>query len=295
MRYRIEHRTLYRYAQTVVSTQQTLRLSPRNEAHQRPLYWRLHAPGRLAAGVDGFGNLAHTHSLHDRHAAVALTVEGEVEIDPLHDGRLHERGALPPLVFSAPTPLTAADAALLDFTHAQLKRRTAAGLMDFALAVREAVTYRKGSTTVSTPAAQALAQGAGVCQDHAHVFIAGCRALGVPARYVSGYYYTPLTEQVASHAWADAWLAEAGWVSIDITHRVFASDALCRLAVGRDYDSASPVRGVRVGGGDEALEVRVTMRRLSVLEPAVPSPNLPSSNTPAPDVLPAAATEALPG
>ncbi|WP_313387964.1 transglutaminase family protein, partial [Achromobacter aegrifaciens] len=80
-----------------------------------------------------------------------------------------------------------------------------------------------------------------------------------PARYVSGYLYTT-AEHAASHAWADVWLPDVGWTSVDITNRQFASDCHCRLAVARDYDSASPVRGVRSGGGQESMEVSVQVQ-----------------------------------
>jgi transglutaminase-like putative cysteine protease len=99
-----------------------------------------------------------------------------------------------------------------------------------------------------------------VCQDHAHLFIACCRARGVPARYVSGYVDPGHDEEAASHAWADVWVEGDGWVSVDITHRVLARERHCRLAVGRDYLSAAPVRGVRTGGGDESLHVEVSVR-----------------------------------
>lgn len=263
MRYAIEHLTDYRYTHVAVSTEQSLRLSPRDAAHQRVLAWRIRAPGTLSAATDAYGNLTHMHTLHSKHDRVRIEVQGEVELDALHDGRLAERGELPPQVFVAVTPLTAADERLAEFSRRQLKRTTAAGLLEFAQAVRAAIDYEAGTTHVRTTAAEALALGRGVCQDHAHVFIAGCRAAGIPARYVSGYYYSDRhASHVASHAWADVWVSD-GWTSIDITHACFASDTLCRLAIGRDYDSASPVRGVRAGGGEEAMKVALTVRRVA--------------------------------
>jgi transglutaminase-like putative cysteine protease len=105
---------------------------------------------------------------------------------------------------------------------------------------------------------RAFARGRGVCQDHAHVFIAGCRTAGIPARYVSGYVYSGEDGEVASHAWVDAWLGkDQGWTSIDVTHRKLANGNHCRLAVGRDYLDACPVRGVRRGGGAEEMQVAV--------------------------------------
>lgn len=260
MRYWIEHRTNYRYARAAVSAQQLLRLSPRSDTHQRVVQWTVRAPGSLSASTDAYRNLTHMHTLNKPHGSLRIEAGGELEVDALHDGRLEERGGLPPAVFLATTALTEADARLLDFARTRLRQSGAAGLLEFAQAVSAAIVYRPGATHVQTRAAEALALGQGVCQDHAHVFIAGCRAAGIAARYVSGYYYRQgLGPDAASHAWADAWVDD-GWVSIDITHGCFASEALVRLAIGRDYDAACPVRGVRVGGGAEEMEVAVVMQ-----------------------------------
>ena len=92
------------------------------------------------------------------------------------------------------------------------------------------------------------------------MFVACCRAAGIPARYVSGYFHTGDGDEVATHAWADAWLgAEHGWLSIDLTHKALADQRHCRLAVGRDYMDAAPIRGVRQGGGRESMSVAVTV------------------------------------
>ncbi len=229
--------------------------------HQRVAQWTVHAPGMLSAATDAYGNRTHMHALNGAHGGLHLEAGGEVEVDALRDGRLDDGGDLPPEAYVAATPLTEVDARLLGFSRTQLRGSDTTALMDFALAVRAALAYQPGITHVQTKAAEAMALGRGVCQDHAHVFIAGCRAAGIPSRYVSGYYYRPtLGGQAASHAWADAWVPDHGWISIDITHGCFASDALCRLAIGRDYDTACPVRGVRVGGGEEVMEVRVVMQ-----------------------------------
>jgi transglutaminase-like putative cysteine protease len=92
------------------------------------------------------------------------------------------------------------------------------------------------------------------------VYIASARSVGMPARYVSGYLYTGDTAEAASHAWVDVWLgAEIGWQSIDVTHQCPAVRTYCRLAVGRDYLDAAPVRGVRQGGGGEKMEANVSV------------------------------------
>lgn len=261
MRLSILHRTTYRYSSTVFYSIQQLRLTPREEACQRVLRWRLKTPAPSNGAPDAYGNRVHTLVLAQAHRDVEIEARGEVEVDPLVDGQLPGApGGPPPLSFLASTPLTEPDDRLRGFAQARLRRIDRAGLLDFAVAVCEAIAYEPGTTEVTSTAAEALALGRGVCQDHAHVFIAACRLRGLPARYVSGYVHPGDAPHAASHAWADVYLEETGWTSIDVTHRSFASDHLCRLAVGRDYASAAPVRGVRIGGGDETLEVRVNIR-----------------------------------
>jgi transglutaminase-like putative cysteine protease len=261
MRLSILHRTHYRYSAPVSYSIQQLRLTPRDEPHQRTLRWKVKTPGQPVAGLDAYGNLVHTLALTRVHEEVEIEARGEVEIDPLHEGRLDEAdGAPPPLSYLSETPLTSPDDALRDFAARHLTASTPGALLDLAHAVAGAIAYRPGSTEVTSTAAEALALGNGVCQDHAHVFIAACRLRGLPARYVSGYVHPGDAPHAASHAWSDVFLDREGWISIDVTHRAFASEHLCRLAVGRDYASAGPVRGVRVGGGDETLDVRVNIR-----------------------------------
>jgi hypothetical protein len=94
--------------------------------------------------------------------------------------------------------------------------------------------------------------------------------VGMPARYVSGYLYTGDASDAASHAWVDVWLgAEIGWQSIDVTHKRPAVRTYCRLAVGRDYLDAAPVRGVRHGGGGEKMEANVLVAESAATAAAV--------------------------
>jgi transglutaminase-like putative cysteine protease len=122
---------------------------------------------------------------------------------------------------------------------------------------------------VDTTAIEALTRGAGVAQDEAHIFIACCRRLGVPARYVSGYLLTQpppgrprLVGADASHAWASAWCPPSGWIDLDPTNALLpgAGQTHVTLAWGRDYGDVMPLRGVIRGGGEHSLTVAVTVR-----------------------------------
>ncbi len=142
--------------------------------------------------------------------------------------------------------------------------------------MRDRVEYVKGATDAHTEAAEALADGKGVCQDHAHIFIAAARTLAIPARYVTGYLVMhgdgPDPDEEAAdtaeaapadahHAWAEAWVEALGWVGFDVANRVCPTDHYVRLACGLDASYAAPIIGSRRGGGGEKLEVSVAVQQ----------------------------------
>ncbi|MET0657060.1 MAG: transglutaminase family protein [Steroidobacteraceae bacterium] len=260
MQLHIRHETVYKYGEPVKRSIQNLRLTPRTEPSQRAISWSIHAPGRQQAQVDAHGNIVHLLTVNEPHRDIRIIVNGVVETADDEGLVLPDDGRLSPLAYLAETTLTRAEDNIVNFAAENLPlsgdRRH--DVLDLAEAVCSAVRYVPGATEVHHSAAEAFTLGQGVCQDHAHIFISSCRSRGIPARYVSGYLYTGQTGEAASHAWADVWLGnQHGWVSVDVTHRTFANGKHCRLAVGRDYLDACPIRGVRRGGGAEAMEVSV--------------------------------------
>ncbi len=258
MQLHIRHETTYRYEQPVKYSIQSLRVTPRRDGGQRALGWRIVGPGRRVEQTDAYGNVTHLLTYEESHREVSIIVQGVVETSG--SGLIQDEGPLAPLAYLAATPLTRADARVraIAAEHLAGAMPLQARLERLAEALHDTIRYTRGVTNVGDEAATVLARGAGVCQDQAHAFVACCRAAGIPARYVSGYFYTGDVGEIASHAWADAWLGEnQGWLSIDLTHRSLAGERYCRLAVGRDYRDAAPVRGVRHGGGDEAMHVAV--------------------------------------
>ena len=256
----IRHETSYRYQEPVSYSIQAFKLTPRTDPGQRILNWRVQSPGERLEQVDPFGNLTHIVTMESPHREMHIVAEGVAELEDDATLLPPESGGLSPLAYLAPTPLTRPDAALRALAERHLGRHPASrrSLMDLVAGIREAVAYEPGVTDVTHSAAEALDLGSGVCQDQAHVLVACCRTLSVPARYVSGYFHGGTTGEVASHAWADVWLEpDQVWLSLDVTHAEQAGARHCRLAVGRDYLDAAPVRGVRRGGGHEAMSVTV--------------------------------------
>jgi transglutaminase-like putative cysteine protease len=260
MRFSIRHETNYHYGTRVQYSIQQLRQTPSNTPSQFVIRWNIDAPGKLAHSVDTYGNVLHTLVLTRPHQGIRLVVDGEVDTVALQDGRLLEGpGRIPLPHFTCQTRLTMPDAALDQMASQVGLLGTPAQLVELAQKISARVEYRSGITAVTSTAAEAMELGKGVCQDHAHLMLALCRARGLPARYVSGYVDVGEVSDAASHAWVDVWLEDVGWVAVDVSHACFASEKYCRVAVGRDYESAAPVRGMRVGGGDEALEVTVAV------------------------------------
>ncbi|QNM95753.1 transglutaminase family protein [Chitinimonas koreensis] len=253
MRLAIEHETVYRYDTPVARSTQYLRLTPKSAGRLRVIDWQLELPAPASRGIDAYGNVLHVLTLDMPHSEIRLRAAGTVETDDTPPQPEADDG-LPPAVFLRDSPLTLADATLIGFVQdfaAAVAADRQAGLAALMQALAERMPYTPGHTDVATSASEAFASGRGVCQDHAHVLVACARLLGVPARYVSGYLATD-HDHVASHAWAEAWLG-TGWLGYDVSNRCLAGGQHVKLAVGMDYLDACPVRGVRVGGGGEAM------------------------------------------
>jgi transglutaminase-like putative cysteine protease len=265
----IRHDTSYRYEATVHYSIQQLRLTPASGAAQVVRRWSIDAPGKLDATFDAYGNVLHTLVINKPHDEIRVQVSGEVDTIALVDGLLRDAaGPIPLEHFTCSTRLTEADPAIRELAESVPSLASPAGLIALSEHIMQRVKYNPGVTEVTSTAAQALALGNGVCQDHAHLMLACCRARGIPARYVSGYIepgdvsameVSSIAPHGASHAWVDVWLDGKGWISIDVTHAAFASEIYCRLAVARDYEAAAPVRGRRIGGLEEQLKVSVTV------------------------------------
>ena len=120
------------------------------------------------------------------------------------------------------------------------------------------MAYEVGTSQSETRAEDAIAEGKGVCQDHAHIFIAAAREMGFPARYVSGYLMMDdRIEQDATHAWAEAHVDGLGWVGFDVSNQICPDTRYVRVATGLDYQGAAPVTGTRYGGAGETLSVAI--------------------------------------
>jgi transglutaminase-like putative cysteine protease len=295
MRLRILHETRYDYSPPVQDGEHVAHLKPLNQGHQRLLSYALRItpePFQLRESVDAFGNRRHDFSLRQPHGSLQVESESLVQTEappPRHPAPAWEkvresvaRGQWPQAQpFAQASPCVSLDPAFADFAQASFApgRPLDEAAWDLMQRIHRRMRYVPESTGVSTSALQALAQGQGVCQDFAHILLACCRSLGLPARYVSGYLLTQpppgqsrLIGSDASHAWASVLCPAVGpdgepdvsqpaaWLDLDPTNDRQPGEDYVTLAVGRDFSDVSPLAGVIRGGDRHVLSVAVTVR-----------------------------------
>jgi transglutaminase-like putative cysteine protease len=267
MRIRVRHATRYEYDEPAAGVIQVLRVTPSSHDGQDVRSWRVDVDvdGLLRTSRDPFGNVLHIFYADTPLRELTVQVTGEVEVRDTTGVVLGAPEPLAPAIYLRDTPLTAPDAALLDWSAGIEGPDVLSKLHNLMAALHEHMTFDAQSTTVTSPGAEAFRAGHGVCQDYAHIFVAAARHLGIPARYVSGHLARAdagdaIGDQEAAHAWAEAYVPNLGWTGFDATGDTCPDRRYLRVAVGLDYLHAAPVRGARRGGGEERLSVAVYAR-----------------------------------
>lgn len=267
MKLHIDHETIFSYNQPVREAIGEARLRPRDESHQRCVSFQMQVDPQtpLNTIADRFGNQVGCYSVLSPHSRLRISATSVVETggSPLIPA--------PPLTFLQrrdfliPSHYVPCNDDLGTFAREHSPADGAPEEVARALstAIFERCTYEPGSTDIFTSADEVLAGRRGVCQDFAHLLIALCRCMGLPARYVSGYLHDAAQRPgaiVATHAWAEVFLEGRGWLGLDPTHNCAVGPDYVRVALGRDYTDATPVRGVFQGDARQELEVRVRVR-----------------------------------
>jgi transglutaminase-like putative cysteine protease len=287
----ITHTTRLSYGTDVVEGVMDTRLGPRSDPDQRWERFDLHTTPSAAIRryEDGFGNTAHLITLARAHDELELVSHGVVEtlLDDPFSLRPHLPAPLTPSELSdylSPSDTVPADPALTEMAlpfRPEGPDATLEAIQKLMELVYHQFTYQQEVTTVATTVPEVLNTRTGVCQDFAHVLIGLCRAINVPARYVSGYIVTgvprsqsqtlgtmsqsqslpdptaPSRGGGASHAWVEAYTPTHGWRGFDPTNNLLASTSHVKMAIGRDYTDVPPTRGTFRGQADEKLSVEV--------------------------------------
>ena len=259
----IRHQTRYTYDAPAKYAIQTLRLTPPSFVGQTVKDWSVKAPciENAVHFTDSFGNAASLVTCNLPHTEIEIVAQGLVETTDCAGVVKGLNDPSPNRIYLRQTPATTPDDAIRDLAASTKADTILARLHALMDAIRERVEYETGSTSQLTPAAVVLTQGKGVCQDHAHVFIAAVRSLGIPARYVNGYFLSGAEgPEAAHHAWAEAYVDHLGWVGFDVANLVCPDDRFVRLATGLDSASASPIRGSRpIPSGTASVKEHLTV------------------------------------
>lgn len=267
MRIAVDHLTTYRYERPVRGVVQSHRLTPAVFDGQVVLAWEVSVSDGVTGGGfrDGAGDLVQAWTVPGPVSEIEVRVKGLVETRDLAGVLRGLREMVPPEVWLRETHATRADAALTKLALGAAAAPDAlARAHALAAAVAEAIEYKPGATHALTTAAEAMARGEGVCQDHAHALIAAARVAGLPARYVSGYMLDGREGPgEAAHAWAEIHVEGLGWVGFDPANRCCPDERYVRLGCGFDAQDAAPIRGVARGPGSESMEVVVAVQAVA--------------------------------
>ncbi|WP_347454900.1 transglutaminase family protein [Acinetobacter thermotolerans] len=251
MKLMVNHQTHYSYTAPVASSIQYIKMMPATNAHQQVHCWDISVPGQREMSKDAFHNVWMVSTQRTPYQSMTIMAQGMVELNPLRSEQSMS-DSINPNLFLQPTECTLCNEAMKDFAKSHIPIISRQNLMALAQAVLEHVPYISNSTSVHGSAIDAFEARQGVCQDHTHIFIAMCKYLGLPARYVSGYLFAQNTSHLASHAWAEVFIDQA-WYCFDVSNQLFVPSAHIYVAIGRDYWDVAPVRGVREKGGVESM------------------------------------------
>ena len=260
MRLMIRHTTRYVFEEPVSYGLQQLRKTPKSGPGQDVIRWDTVISGgkKELEYQDHFNNIVELISFEREATEITIRSEGEIEVLETHGVVGTHRGPAPLWLFEGATDLTKAGSGVRALIRQIEGDSDLDRLHDLSRLIGETVTYEVGASETEWGAEEVLEAGKGVCQDHAHVFIAAARAMGVPARYVSGYLMMDdRVAQEAMHAWAEAHVPGLGWVGFDVSNAISPDIRYVRVATGLDYLSAAPVTGTRVGGSTETLSVEI--------------------------------------
>lgn len=262
----ISHQTTFNYETMPSSVVQRLRLTPLDTDQQKVMNWEIEVTGGsiVMTTFDYHGNIIHLCRENTDVKSMEIICHGTVDVSDTNGIVGAHSHQVPLELFRNNTNLTTPGPRLRRLAKDTQKLMQTKGwseldcLHQLSAKILRLISYTKGKTSVSTTAEQAMMIGEGVCQDHAHAFISVARLMGFGARYVSGYLMLQQqNQQEASHAWAEVYIGDLGWVGFDVSNGISPDDRYVRLASGFDYADVIPLSGVRFGGGEEQIKTEI--------------------------------------
>ena len=286
MIYDIRHVTTYSYESPVSFARCSLRLEPRSGDGQQLISHTVDIRPRPADRTirqDFFGTRTESIVIETAHRNLRIDSRSRVSVSRRAPDRMMQGlpwesvrdvafeaaslGPASPIGYVFASPLVPVLGPVTAYAALSFPQRggIVAGAVELMHRIRTGFKYDPKATVISTPLAEVFEKRHGVCQDFAHVMIAGLRGLGLPAAYVSGYLRTipppgkpRLQGADATHAWVSLWCGEGlGWIGFDPTNDILVENDHIILAVGRDFSDVSPVDGIIVGSRKQKLGVAV--------------------------------------
>ena len=265
MKLQISHTTHYTFDAPVEYALQKVRLRPMSNTAQQVGNWSLAIKGgKLETGYqDHYGNLVDLVSADEGTQSITVTATGDVTTLNNTGVLGMVFGRMPLWHFQNKTPQTEPGAKTKKIAGLIGQGTTPLdGLHTASAAILDAVPYQTGQTKADTTAEEAIRIGKGVCQDHAHIMLAVARYAGLPARYVSGYLMmNDRVDQDASHAWAEVYVDDLGWVGFDVSNGVSPDERYVRIAIGLDAQTSAPISGMRLGSSNETMIVSLQVQQ----------------------------------
>lgn len=275
----VVHTTRLSYDEAIEESIVEAWLEPRHDTDQRRLRFALEIQPRtpVFSYTDAFENAVHCLSVLPPHRSLTITARSRVDtvlINPFTPPQrvpapLDEVDAWPFLQFGGPVLCLPGITSLAARFHPAGPENTMEALGGLMSYIRETFVYAQAVTTVTSTVEDLLDLGRGVCQDFAHLMIAVCRAMHIPARYVSGYILEdPLLAfrgSAASHAWCEAFVPGYGWRGFDPTNNLLAADRHVKVGIGRAYSDVPPTRGTYRGTAEKQIAVEVVTRTVDSL------------------------------
>lgn len=264
---KIDHTTQFDFGRPIEYGLQRLRVFPSDVSGQSIVSWNVTVEGgnEEVRYTDHHQNLVALYSYDTGTEGISIQIKGAIETEDMAGVIGRHRGFAPLWYYSGTTALTTLGTrtrSLIRTLGSRGERDDISFLHDLSALIGEQVTYQVGVTEAHFSAEDALAEGAGVCQDHAHIFITAARAMGYPARYISGYLFMDgQIEQDATHAWAEAHVPDLGWVGFDVSNKISPDERYVRIAAGLDYKDAAPTTGLTYGAGEQKIDVALRVEQ----------------------------------
>ena len=270
MKYSVLHKTIFKFDKVPLVAVQRLHLTPSTYVNQYVMEWAIELEGCSIEleTTDYHGNVIQLCRHDGRSNSIAINCRGLVDITDAHGIVGAHDNHVPLILYKNATTLTQVGPKIRQLGRQIVAQQQDGKSSDLELLhilsarILSIISYEKGTTTVLTTAEQAMDAKSGVCQDHVHAFLAVARFIGFSARYVSGYLMMDNTSiQEASHAWAEIYLENLGWVGFDISNSMSPDWRYIKLATGFDYVDVMPISGVRVGNGEERMSTQIQVEQ----------------------------------